>query len=157
MIRRIVWLIIILWLAYRIYYWIDPVGAQDFMVQIQSYFQKDSTVVSDDMILDQQESQEQQEQQEQPIQQESIVQIDFIENPLYTGTIDAQTLTEFDDVVSDSLPTQVSLPIDTMITEKVPTRQPTTTNTQPKSNTTSNSLSETDKQDIKNLLNAIVE
>jgi len=41
MIRRIIWLLIILGLTYGIYRVIDPVGANELVARIQSYFDKE--------------------------------------------------------------------------------------------------------------------
>lgn len=41
MIRRIIRLLIILGLAYGIYRWIDPMGAEALVATIQSYFDKE--------------------------------------------------------------------------------------------------------------------
>lgn len=155
MIRRIIWLLIILWLAYSIYRWIDPVGAEELVTRIQSYFDKE-------------ESQEiiEQEQEEPVIEPESPEQTT---TPIYTGTLDTGSLVELEYVLSWSVQTwsvQDDIVITPTTSSSSTTSSPSTStstsssptpSTQTSKPTSKKSLSQQDEADMKAFLNAIVE
>lgn len=77
MIRRIIRLLIILGLAYGIYRWIDPVGAEALVANIQSYFDKEK---ESDLVIEQ-------ESQDVIVTEEDLSE-EVVKAPVYTGTID---------------------------------------------------------------------
>lgn len=150
MIRKIIWLLIILGLAYSIYRWIDPMGAEELVTRIQSYFDKEK---QDDVLV---------QDDSEPISIEEIPEVTIIPEetkaPIYTGTINTGSSVELDYVLSESPQTTGSQSTGTIVTTAQPTTtQPTTT--KPKTTTTSSkkSLSTQDEADMKAFLNAIVE
>jgi len=95
MIRRIIWLLIILGLAYGIYRWIDPVGAEELVARIQSYFDKEKE--SEDVVVEQ-EPEEDAVVEQEPNEETTTA-------PIYTGTLNTGSLVELDYVLSGSTQT----------------------------------------------------
>lgn len=152
MIRRIVWLLIILGLAYGIYRWIDPMGAEALVTRIQSYFDKEKE--SEEVI-------KQEPEEAVVVQQEPIEEVTTA--PVYTWKLNTGSLVELDYVLSGSTQTTWSTQTGS-VTTWTTSSTPTTINTTPKTTTTSapkptpkKSLSNQDKADMKAFLNAIVE
>lgn len=152
MIRRIVWLLIILGLAYGIYRWIDPMGAEALVTRIQSYFDKEKE--SEEVV-------KQEPEEAVVVQQEPIEEVTTA--PVYTWKLNTGSLVELDYVLSGSTQTTWSTQTGS-VTTWTTSSTPTTINTIPKTTTTSapkptpkKSLSNQDKADMKAFLNAIVE
>lgn len=146
MIRKIIWLLIILGLAYSIYRWIDPMGAEELVTRIQSYFDKEKQ--EDVLVQDDPE----------PISIEEIPEV--TKAPVYTGTINTGSSVELDYVLSESPQATGSQSAGTVAPASQPTTtisQPTTT--KPKTTTTSSkkSLSAQDEADMEAFLNAIIQ
>lgn len=151
MIRRIIRLLIILGLAYGIYRWIDPVGAEALVATIQSYFDKEK---ESELVIEQ-------ESQDAIVTEEDLSE-EVVKAPVYTGAIDTWSSVELDYVLSESTQTTWSQ----STTTTTPTVQSTTTTTatqstppapKPTTTTSKKSLSSQDEADMKAFLNAIVE
>jgi hypothetical protein len=150
MIRRILWLLIIMGLAYGIYYRIDPIWAEDFVARIQTYFADDRPV--------QQELEEDSDSitgwityEDDKVQRENIV---------YTWVIDTWSSVELDYVLNTTSASTGSEVIitgsDIAITgsSNVSTVEDKLKKPKPSSK---QSLSNQDKEDLRMLLDAIVE
>ncbi len=150
MLRRIIWLILIVLIAYTIYRRIDPVWAATLQERFLWLFQSDPIV------------------QTEIIQEETDDVSDNTQPPVvYTGTIDSASLVELDYILSqpptEDEPEDESNQIDEPSTELDPTPEeqvpdPKPKVTQPSTDTqVQPELSAQDNQDVKDLLNAIVE
>ncbi len=159
MIRRIIRLLIVLGLAYGVYRWIDPMGAEELINNIQSYFDK--------------EDQESEQIVEQEPEETIVIEEESIEEgttaPVYTWVLNTGSSVELDYVLSGSTQTtgsQQTGSLTTWTTSSTPSTS--TTNTSPSTTTTSTSptppkttpkksLSNQDEADMRAFLNAIVE
>lgn len=145
MIRRILWLLIILGIAYWIYKAVNPEWAQELVVRIQSYFSSDKK--NNDMTLvDTWDSEEQTgaTQKEYPL--------------VYTWELATGWLVELEYILSNQPNTQsgenVQEEEQLVITEKQTTP---TVKSQTTTSSTKKWLSNQDMNDTKALLQAIVE
>jgi hypothetical protein len=162
MLRRVIWLLLLVAVAYAVYRMIDPQGAQDLVQQMQSYFSKDTEIVQD--LPDEVpaiEDEVTQEQDPQPsidsyavytgsIDRDSLVELDYILDTQGTGSTDEEPTAESPEEPQTTTPTPVaSTP--TTTSSSTPTPTPAASSPKPKS------LSNQDKADMKAFLNAIVE
>lgn len=155
MIRKIIWLFIILGLTYSIYRAIDPVGAADLVARIQSYFDKEK---EPEQVV-KQEPEETIVTEEEPIKRVSTA-------PVYTWTLQTGSSVELDYVLSESIQitqSQQTGSTTTWTTSIAPTTSSAVTITTTQTTTPTfkptprKSLSKQDEADMKAFLNAIVE
>lgn len=148
MIRRIVWLLIILWIAYWIYKAVDPQWAESLVVRIQSYFSSDNEVA------------QQWDQSTGDVISEGEPTVASIPQ-VYTWDLSTGSLVELDYVLWESSANQSEAeavdeePL--VITESETKVQPTTKTTTTTSSSSKKGLSTQDMNDTKALLQAIVE
>ena len=152
MIRRIIWLLIVLGLTYGIYRAIDPIGAQELVARIQSYFDKEEN--KEEIV--EQETEEIIDVEEEPREEVALA-------PVHTWKIQTGSLVELDYVLSESAtikePEQSNIVTTWTTSSSSTTTSTTTPTTTPKkaSTTHQKSLSKQDEADMKAFLNAIVE
>lgn len=152
MIRRVIRLLIVLGLAYGIYRLIDPVGAQELVANIQSYFDREK---QEEVLVE--------ENADDVVVTQEIPETNTA--PIYTGTINTGSLVELDYVLSESLQKTWSESTGTVqdttqqdtTPASTPTASQTTTTTKTTPSISSKSLSKQDEADMKAFLNAIVE
>jgi len=132
---------------------IDPVGANELVARIQSYFDKEDKN-SEEII-------EPEPEEIFTIEEESTQEVTTA--PVYTWTIQTGSLVELDYILSGSTQTPQSQQTGSATTGTTSsssnTSTQTTTTTTPKTTSTSpkKSLSKQDEADMKAFLNAIVE